>query len=399
MKQRERVLTVLRHGEPDRVPFYLALLSRGAYANFCRHFGLDPLPPEPGGTTARYDERILDILEVDYRHLFAVNPPAADLGDGLFRDEWGIIWRDTGSEVGPIAYPLRDAISPSELAVYPWPDPALSLRLDGLRERARQLHSTTDYAVSFRPPLFGGVLELGCFLRGTDRFLVDLLLNKAFAKELVHILTGLISGFYESILCAIGEFVHIVEYATDYGHQEGLLISPDLYREFFKPADAAIIATIKKNAPRAKVCFHSCGAIAPLIPDFIETGAEILNALQPLAKNMDMTGIKRQYGGRLVFHGAIDVQRAMSGSVEDVRSEVRTRITELAPGGGYILAPSNILQRDVPVENIVALGRACREYGVYPLAGRRQSPAVIEVTDLSRTRSIGAKTVVQPRSS
>lgn len=367
MNHRDRVLAALRHEEPDRVPFYLAVLSRGAYGELCRHLALRPLPARPGGSTGPYDERILDVLDVDYRHLFAGSPPVERLDDGLFRDEWGIVWRDTGREVSPVGFPLAEASSSRDLARHPWPVPDLPQRTEGLKERARRLHVESEYAVSLRPPLFGGVFELGCFLRGTERFLTDLLLEKAFATELVHILTDLLCGWYEALLREVGEFVHVVEHATDYGHQEGLLISPALYREYFKPADAAVIETIGKNAPRAKTCFHSCGAIAPLIPDFIETGAEILNALQPLAKGMDLAEIKRRYGKLLVLHGAVDVQRALSGTAEDVRREVETRIRVLGPGGGYVLAPSNIIQADVPPGNILTLSRTCRELGRYPL--------------------------------
>ena len=218
-----------------------------------------------------------------------------------------------------------------------------------------------------RPPLFGGALELGCFLRGTERFLTDLLVNQEFAAELIRIATELLQGIYETLLRAVDGDVHVVEHASDYGHQEGLLLSPALYREFFKPSDAAVIGTIQKNAPLAKVCFHSCGAIMPLLPDFVEIGVDILNALQPLAKGMDFAGIKRDYGDRLVLHGGVDTQHALSGTVEDVRREVETRLTILAPGGGYILAPSNIIQADVPPENILALSAACRMLGKYPL--------------------------------
>ena len=134
MTHRERVLTALRHGEPDQVPFYLAVLSRGAYLNLCRYLGLEPLPPAPGGFTAPYDERILDALDVDYRHLIVDNPLVQMDGGDLYRDEWGIVWRDTGYETSPVGFPLAGASSCRDLSRYPWPDPALAVTRGGFEK-------------------------------------------------------------------------------------------------------------------------------------------------------------------------------------------------------------------------------------------------------------------------
>ena len=117
-----------------------------------------------------------------------------------------------------------------------------------------------------------------------------------------------------------------------------------------------------------KILFHSCGAVYPLIEHLIEIGVDVLNPLQPLATGMDPLLIKNQFGDRLSFCGAIDIQKALPGSREEVELEVKTRIAQMGPGGGYILAPANYIQNNTPAENVVHLCRMAREYGVYPLA-------------------------------
>ena len=102
-----------------------------------------------------------------------------------------------------------------------------------------------------------------------------------------------------------------------------------------------------------------------MIPELIDVGVDILNPIQPLAAGMDPGRIKRDFGDSLVFHGAIDIQGAMRGSIEDVKDEVRLRIDQMGNGGGYIVSPNNHLLPDIPAENVVCLYRYAKEYGVY----------------------------------
>jgi uroporphyrinogen decarboxylase len=104
-----------------------------------------------------------------------------------------------------------------------------------------------------------------------------------------------------------------------------------------------------------------------LINDFIDVGVNILNPVQPLCPGMESADLKKKYGKRLCFHGAIDQQHALPGTREDTIQEAKRRIKALAPGGGYLLAPSNHIQKDVPAENVVALYEYARKYGKYPI--------------------------------
>ena len=146
------------------------------------------------------------------------------------------------------------------------------------------------------------------------------------------------------------------------------MISPQMWRDLFMPYQKHIFDTIREKAPHAKIIFHTDGNVRPLIPDLIEAGVDVLNPVQPTAREMDSLRLKETYGDRLCFHGAMDVQHVLTADEETVRQDVRHRIDAFGPGGGFILSPCNHIQHDVPPENIVAMYEEARAYGRYPLS-------------------------------
>jgi uroporphyrinogen decarboxylase len=150
----------------------------------------------------------------------------------------------------------------------------------------------------------------------------------------------------------------------DYGMQNGLIMSIEMWRRFFKPGFRKFIELAHSYGIR--VMHHTCGAIEPLIPDFIDCGLDILQSIQPRAAGMDLIKIKREYGRYICFQGGIDIQKTMPyGTAADVTSEVINRLKTLAPGGGYILCTAHNIQADTPVENVLALYEAAGKYGRY----------------------------------
>jgi uroporphyrinogen decarboxylase len=111
---------------------------------------------------------------------------------------------------------------------------------------------------------------------------------------------------------------------------------------------------------------HSDGAITNLLPDIISLGVDVIHPLEPLPA-MDIPAIKEKFGKQVTFLGGIDISHAMPGTREDVIAETKLRISQLAQGGGYILAPSNHLQADVPAENVVTLFETAHQFGKYPI--------------------------------
>lgn len=200
-------------------------------------------------------------------------------------------------------------------------------------------------------------------LRGFEKFLMDMAIDPAFATKLVDRIGDALMAFYDVLLSDVGLWVDIVETQDDLAHQQGLFMSPAHFRKILKPAKERLNDLIRTKAPNAAIYHHSCGAVAPLIPDLIEIGVDILNPVQPLAKGMDPAGLKLLYGSRLSFLGAIDLQHALSGSLEKVEQEVRLRQDQLSANGGYILAPSNVIQPDVSIENVLGLYRFAAQVG------------------------------------
>ncbi len=372
LSHRERVALAFDHREPDRVPIDFmgnaSMVLDETYFRLKAHLGITgDIPPVREGTTANYyDERILDIFDVDFRRLFLPTHPGfyRTHPDGTFSDVWGMIWQKNGIFVNCIRSPLADA-NLDEIANYAWPDPIQVWHATGLAEMARHKYETSDYALVARNPITWGFLDLGCRMRGMEQFLMDLALNPEAAQLIIDRALDIYLNIYAMFLREIGPYVQVVETADDLGTQRSLLISPDTYRTFFKPAQTRLNTLIKDYAPQARIFFHCDGAITKLIPDLIEAGIEILNPVQPSAKGMESADLKRQFGDHLIFHGAVD-QKPQEGTEDDVRAEVRRRIDALAPGGGYVLSTSNVIV-DPPLENIVAIFNEAHSYGRYPV--------------------------------
>lgn len=373
MTSRERVATALNHKEPDRVPLSIGgsahKFSNARYHLLREHFGLTgDAPQRLTGIAPTYsDNRLLDILGVDFRyvHLRGIPVPLENrLPDGSWIDEWGLRRVLVGSYYELVGTPLKNATI-DDLKTYPWPDPFDPVRTEGLREEVLDLYENTSYAITAYRPTLAGVFDTANLLLGMETNLLKMMLDRPFIQALYDKLHEIIMGHYQAQLDIVGPYVQIVEQADDLGTQRDPLISPKLYRELVKPRHAELNRFIKQKAPQAKVMLHTDGSVRAFIPDFIEAGFDILNPVQPLAKGMNPAELKAEFGSEISFLGGVDVQQAMIGPVEGVREEVRRRIEELGPGGGYIIAPSHNFQDDTPLENLLAFFEAVREYGAY----------------------------------
>jgi uroporphyrinogen decarboxylase len=275
------------------------------------------------------------------------------------------VYQQNGYYLEMIGNPLREATL-DDLDRYPWPDPYDPARIRGLEEEVKYWYEQTDYALVGGLPC-GGMFESCTWLRGMDKFLMDLITDKDFSHALMSKILALHQGFFSVFLDIVGPYIDIIETADDFGIQTGLLISPKLYREMVKPYHQALFETIKSKT-NARIFLHSCGSVVDIVDELIDAGVEVLNPVQPLAKGMgDPVALNKRFGKQIVFHGGIDIQKVLpTGTIEDVYAEVKKRISGLAPGGGYILAAAHNIQVDVPSQNIVAMFDAAHQYGTYP---------------------------------
>lgn len=148
--------------------------------------------------------------------------------------------------------------------------------------------------------------------------------------------------------------VDMIWTGDDVGTQSTMMISPKLWRRFFKPRMAEFIAALKKINPGVKVAYHSDGMIYPIIPDLIEIGVDVLNPIQPACMNPER--VKKEFGNKLCFWGSIDEQYTLPfGSPAEVEHEIRSRLKTLGKNGGLIIGPTHHVQLDTPMENFWAM--------------------------------------------
>jgi uroporphyrinogen decarboxylase len=214
---------------------------------------------------------------------------------------------------------------------------------------------------------FKSFWELGYMLRGYQQMLMDLVGNPNFVSALMAKLLVINIAGTGRFLDIAGPYIHVFRAADDLATQKGLLMSPKTYRTLLKPFYKKYFDFVKSKT-EAKIFYHSCGNVAGLIDDLAEIGVEILNPVQVSALG-DTAALKARYGDKVTFWGGIDTQHVLpNGTVAEVEAEVRTRIRDLGPRGGFVVGSVHNIQPDVPPQNILAMAEATRKFGTYPLA-------------------------------
>jgi len=363
MDSRERVALALVHKEPDRVPIdYWA--TPEVTAKLLRRHGLST------------PEELLQHFGVDFRYIDGpryVGPSPARGEDGSVADHWGVprVAVQVGSGETATSYwevarfPLQDARSVEEVRGYPkWPSPDW-FDYGVVREQVAEARRTGKVVVFMGDRLNRcAQLKPAMYLRGVEQILIDLALNPDIAAAICQRIAEFYLEYTRRTLDAADGGIDILMMGDDFGTQTGPFLSPAMWRHFLRPGFEAFIGVAKRFG--CKVAHHSCGSIQPLIPDLIECGLDILNPLQPDVADMDHRDLKRRFGDRLCFHGAVSIQRALPfGTPDDVRREVRERFDALAPGGGFIVCTAHNIQADTPLENVDALFEAYQALGRY----------------------------------
>ena len=402
MTKRERVLQTLRHREPDRVPIDLgsvdaAGINGTAYQRFKDLLGV-------AGGRNRIHHPILDIVKVEDAVLERIRADckpvlfegqtykAGVLSDGTaceYPANWNPKRQPDGCEVVTIdkvgttmrrspsaAYfffdsaPLADANSVAEIKkrddVFESYDAWCFWDRDykEMAAEAKELYERTDYLIVGNFP--GHIFAGGEIVRGYETFLTDLLQNTSIARCVMEKLTEHQIARFDRYVRAVGPYVQVINVSDDLGAQNAPLISPELYRKMVKPHHAKLYGHIKSKW-QGYLLMHSDGAVAPLIPDLIEIGVDILNPVQHTAGGMDLGVLKREFGRDLAFWGGgCDTQAVLPfGKPDQVKDEVRRSIEQLAPGGGFVFCQIQIIQPETPPENIAAMYEAVAEYGSY----------------------------------
>ncbi len=361
MTSRERVLTTLAHREPDRVPvdFWATtetkqrLIAHGKLAG---------------------EEALLQALSVDLRYVIGpsfVGQERRRWPDGSVEDLWGV--RRAAIIVHGPGYswtyrevsqsPLQGMSSVAEIDAYQgWP----SAEWWDYTHVAEECDSHRGYAVVNAGDRLDRTAQLkpATYLRGMEQFLMDLTLEPALAEAIIEQITAYYLDYNRRVFEAARGKFDIFMMGDDFGTQNGPMIGVAMWRRFFRKGFRQYCDLAHQYG--MKVMHHTCGSVRALIPDLIDAGIDILQSVQPRARDMNLAELKAEFGRDLCFHGSLDIQETMPrGTPADVRAEVRQRMADGKPGGGFIISTAHNLLPDVPIENILALYDACREFAPY----------------------------------
>jgi len=327
-------LDALSHRIPDRLPVDL-WAEPEVKEKLLHYFGVSEW------------NRVLDILEIDVRIVEPINPPLIYESKTLRRNHWGERWQKTEYGWLHTVGALHNACTMEELESYAWP----SCDDNDYETLGRQIDEASGRAILYG---FADVWERAALVIGLENMMIQMADNPKFVHYIVRKFTDYYKEDWRRAIEASGGRIDILLQLADLGTQLAPLISHEMFREYIKPYVTELFDVAKKAG--IQCMFHTCGSAASFIPDLIETGMDILNPVQVSAANMSLSVLKRDFGSKIAFHGAIDEQETLSvATPEQVREKVLEARRILGEGGGYILCSTHLLQDDISIENILAL--------------------------------------------
>lgn len=347
MTSRERVLTAMRRQQPDRAPFDFALGFSPFQLEQLKVRTGEANPDEYFGTDARGAHLDATRLTTDFSQYHRDLPANARI------DEWGVGHIPTASDeryhahLEGFAYPMAGLTTVQEVMDYPLPDIDADYRCEQFAQQVKQIQSRGLAALGH---LAVTIFEVAWYMRSMELLLMDFVDGEDFA-------TALLDRITEKRCVQAARYAEIgpdiIMLGDDVGTQRGMLMRKSLWQRWLKPRLAKVIASIKAVRPDQLIVYHSDGNVTEIVPDLIEIGVDILNPVQP--ECMDLFALKRQYGDVLSFWGTLGTQSTFPfGTPADVRRDVRERIEIVGKGGGLMLAPTHMVEPEVPWENIVA---------------------------------------------
>ncbi|MBA7497111.1 hypothetical protein ES702_07720 [subsurface metagenome] len=388
----ERVIKVFRREKPDKVPKDLGWtpqiyqlikektgssdplgyfdcemrgvgwLSTRNKRDFSFYLGKPPLP-----FSNWIDKRFLEIQSTETKKPCSLGgewgegkPPSSPWVD----QEWGVGYIPTTSKdphhshLLGFVYPMRNLRTIDELKEYPFSDYEANYRHRHLEEKVKEIHKKSLCATG---SLAMTIFEVAWQLTGMDKLFFDFAENKPFAKYLLDHITEMRRFQIRRLAEAGVDHIHL---GDDIGTQKGMMMSPEMWMGWFKERMRSIISVAKKTNPEVIISYHSDGNIEKVIPELIEIGVEVLNPVQP--ECMNPVKLKKLYGDELAFWGTVGIQSTMPlGTPEEVRIIIKQRIEIVGKDGGLLIAPTHVLEPEVPWENILAFFEAVEEFGRY----------------------------------
>ncbi|MFC1504281.1 uroporphyrinogen decarboxylase family protein [Spirochaetota bacterium] len=343
MTNRERVKKALAHEETDRIPIDLGgIFTSAPESTQKRLVDILGITGERDPYMTHFDDRIQKYFDCDIRAITPNNLPY-----------WGF--------TDFYEAPLRNA-SIEDLEHYPWPEGDDAM-IKGLEEKARYIAGSGYFMYSGQ--IADGIFEQGCYMRGYDQFLIDCAINKdfvhAFNRKVLDVSKKLVDHYFS----VVGPYVDIVLHGDDLATQNAPYMSPESFRELFKPYFIEFVDAIKKHCPNGVIEHHCCGSSFRLLDDIKEIGFDVINPVQTTANEMSAENLVTKKD-KLSFHGGVDLQHVLPyGTKEEIETFVKNLIDKLGKNGGYILGPCHTLPDDVSAESVIIMMEAAKKWGVY----------------------------------
>jgi uroporphyrinogen decarboxylase len=384
MNSSERLNKALNHQEPDRIPYDLAGttvtgITKKAFIRAMNHRGLpadyDKKEIDPIQQIVTPVESTLKLLKSDIRRIGSRRIPDFEkivtVNNGIHEltDDWGCLWKMDESKdlyFNQFTYPLEHYSSIEEgLKHYKSPD--ISNHADIIRN---------DLAGQIKNMLAdrncAGLTEVSLRIRGYENWYMDTMIDPTGVEKLLDLILEYKFSYWNLVIDWLIENGHqnkvsVVAECDDLGTQTSTLLEPDYLRRTIISRFGKLWSHIKKRMPHVKIFMHTCGSVRVLLPDLIEAGLDIYNPVQFTAANMELDGLKKDFGKDLTFWGGgVNTQSTLkSGRPDEVRDEVKKIIDIMAPGGGFVFNTVHNIQEDVPPENFWAMWEALMEYGKY----------------------------------
>jgi uroporphyrinogen decarboxylase len=363
MNSQQRVIAALtRHGLPDRVPLQFDL-SRSLADRFCAKLGI-----AAHYTTSYYEDVTYRLSNNALR--VAMGSDCVIVGaslprgyqhptdeSGCLTNEFGMVMRQGPVYMDVIVHPLASVRTAEEIATFPFPDPLADGRYDDA------LCDIETYKDDY---FIVGDMELTMFdmmqqLVGLEKLLVDLAQGAEYLEPLMDRCKDFALAVGKKLV-SMG--VDAIWAGDDFGAQNGMLISPRMWRRYFKERYRQVYAELKAVNPNVIICQHCDGAVAPILGEWIDVGLEVFNPVQPNVPGHEPEDLKSKFGDRMSFWGAIDQQKLLPfGAPAEIEADVKAKIAVLGRGGGYMVAPAHIIQADTPMENVEAFIAAVKKHG------------------------------------
>lgn len=327
MNNRERVIASLNHIQPDIVPYNIGFTQK-AYEKMAKFYNDDNFAAKLGNCLVSISCESKDSWK--------------EVRTDVWQDQFGVQWdRRIDKDIGIVCNRL---VTPDNVDDYQFPDPDEPSRY-AIYDQIIKANSENFIVANLGFSLF----ERAWTLTGMEELLSYMVIKEDFVHKLLDRILEFNLRIIEN---ACSYDIDAMMFGDDWGHQYGLIMGPELWKQFIKPRIKQMYEKVKSKGKY--VFIHSCGKVDEIFPDLIECGLDMFNPFQP--EVMNVYEIKEKYGNTLSFYGGISTQKTLPyGTMDDVRNEVRMLIEKVGKNGGYIASPAHSIPGDAKPENIAAM--------------------------------------------